>query len=397
MPFNAFIVRIARTAGGRRGGKLSGWHAVDLGGFVLKSIVRDTNLDPNLIDDVIMGCTGQAGEQSTNVARNCVLSAGFPESIPGVTVDRRCGSAQQAVHFASQAVMSGTMDIVIAGGVESMTHVPMGMPSALALQNGYGHYISEAIRRKYQPEGVDFSQFWGAEQIGKKYMLSKRQLDDYSLQSHKRAALATSLGLFTDEIIPVPVRPSDKNETTELHSTDEGIRANVTLEGIEAVKALQDGYILTAANSSQICDGASACVIANERGLRSLGAEPMCRIHHMSVHGHDPVIMLEAPLTATNKALQKCKMSISDIDLFEINEAFASIPLAWLKHTQADPSKVNALGGAIAMGHPLGATGTHRLATLVHALARGALRYGMLNMCQRGGSANVTIIENLRR
>jgi len=389
----AYIVAAARTAGGRRGGRLSGWHPVDLGAQILNAIVDRVGCDPALVEDVVMGCVSQVAEQSTNVARNAVLASRLPESVPGTSLDRQCGSSQQALHFAAQAVMSGSMDVVIAGGVESMTRVPMFTSSALPAKNGMGTYMSPAMQSRYP--GVQFSQFMGAEMIAKKYDLPKETLDEYALRSHRLAIEATQAGRFKDEIVPVRVRLSDGSGGEEMHAIDEGIRFDATLEGIAGVKLLQEGGRITAANASQICDGATAVMVVSERGLKSLGANPMARVHHMSVLGHDPVIMLEAPLPATERALKKCGMKIEDIDLFEVNEAFAPVPLAWLKATGADPARLNVNGGAIALGHPLGASGTKLATTLLHALKQRNKRYGLQTMCEGGGMANVTIFERL--
>jgi len=389
----AYIVATARTAGGRRNGRLSGWHPADLAAQVLNALVERTDADPALIEDVIMGCVGQAGEQSSNVARNAVLASRLPESVPGTSVDRQCGSSQQALHFAAQAVMSGTMDVVIAAGVESMTRVPMGLPTTLPLQNDLGFYVSPGMARRY-PD-VQFSQFTGAEMIARKYDISKDALDQYALQSHQRAIAATKAGWFNDEIVPVAVRTQDGAESGEMHTVDEGIRFEATLEGIAGVKLIAEGGRCTAASASQICDGASGVMVVNERGLKALGVKPLARIHHMSVIGHDPVIMLEAPLPASQRALKKAGMKIEDIDLYEVNEAFAPVPIAWLQALGADPARINVNGGAIALGHPLGASGTKLMTTLVNALGQRGKRYGLQTMCEGGGLANVTIVERL--
>jgi acetyl-CoA C-acetyltransferase len=389
----AFIVAATRTAGGRRGGRLSGWHPVDLAAQVLNDLVDRTGADPALIEDVFMGCVSQVGEQATNVARNAVLASRLPESVPGTSIDRQCGSSQQAVHFAAQAVMSGAMDIVIAAGVESMTRVPMFSPNALASKAGMGSYQSELVNQRYN--NVAFSQFVGAEMMARKYGLSKDELDRYALLSHQRALAATQAGAFKNEILPVAVRTADGAESGEMHSADEGIRAEATLESIQGVKLLQEGGVITAANASQICDGATGVMVVNERGLKALGVKPLARIHHMTMIGHDPVIMLEAPIPATERALKKAGMKIDDIDLYEVNEAFASVPLGWLKALGADPARLNVNGGAIALGHPLGASGTKLMTTLVHALGQRGKRYGLQTMCEGGGMANVTIIERL--
>ncbi|HFH3285645.1 acetyl-CoA C-acetyltransferase [Pseudomonas aeruginosa] len=387
----AFIVATARSAGGRRGGRLAGWHPADLAGAVLDALVQRGGVDPAAIDDVILGCVGQAGEQSTNVARNAVLASSLPESVPATTVDRQCGSSQQALHFAVQAVLSGTQDIVIAGGVESMSRVPMAMPHWLAEKSGYGQYVSPRIQGRY-PDVV-FSQFDGAEAIARKYGFAKEQLDAFALDSHRKAAAAAQAGYFNAEIVPLPIIL--ENGERDWHKVDEGIRFDASLEGIAGVKLLTEGGLISAASASQICDGASALLVVNERGLKTLGVEPLARVHHISVLGHDPVIMLEAPIPATQRALQRCGLKIDDIDLFEVNEAFAPVPMAWLQATGADPARLNVNGGAIALGHPLGATGTKLLGTLIHALRRQGKRYGLQTVCEGGGLANVTIIERL--
>ena len=387
----AFIVAALRTAGGRKGGRLAGWHPADLAAQVLDALVARLAIDPALIDDVILGCVGQAGEQSFNVARNAILASTLPESVPGVSVDRQCGSSQQALHFAAQAVMAGSMDVVIAGGVESMTRVPMGLPATLPYKNGFGSYMSPAMKRRYP--GVQFSQFAGAEQLAVKYNLSKDALDEYAFVSHCRAAAATREGRFTDEIVPVAVRDAEGNESGAVHAADEGIRFDATREGIAAVRLLAEGGRISAASASQICDGAAMLLVANERGLKTLGASPLAIVRQMTVIGHDPVIMLEGPVPATPVALRRAGLRLDDIDLFEVNEAFASVPLAWLQATGADPQRLNVNGGAIALGHPLGASGAKLMTTLVHALHARRLRYGLQTMCEGGGLANVTIIE----
>lgn len=389
----AYIVQAVRTAGGRRNGKLSGWHPVDLAAEVLNALVERSGIDPAQIDDVFMGCVSQVGEQSTNVARNAVLASCLPESVPGTSIDRQCGSSQQAVHFAAQAVMSGVMDVVIAAGVESMSRVPMFSPNALAQKAGMGYYQSPAMNKRYN--GIEFSQFMGAEMIAKKYGLSKLQLDEYSLESHQRGIAASQAGVFKDEILPIEIRNAEGEGTGQWHTVDEGIRFDATLEGIQNVKLLQAGGVITAANASQVCDGATGVMVVSEKALKALGLTPLARIHHMTMIGHDPVIMLEAPLPATERALKKAGMHIDDIDLYEVNEAFAPVPLAWLQALHADPAKINVNGGAIALGHPLGASGTKLMTTLVHALGQRGKRWGLQTMCEGGGMANVTIIERL--
>ena len=387
----------ARTAGGKRGGRLSGWHPADLAAQVIDALLERTNADPALVDDVIMGCVLQAGEQSGCIGRMAVLASKLPKAVPGVTIDRQCGSSQQALHFAAQAVMSGTMDCVIAAGVESMSRIPLSTLSGIYRDAGLGHYMSPTIRARYP--GPEFSQFMGAEMMAEKYRLSREALDCYSLQSHQRATQATLDGGFAAEMVPVAVRvaggPAVDVSDDAIHAADEGIRMDATLEGIRGVKLLREGGRITAASASQICDGASGVVVVNDRGLKAMGVQPLARLHHMTVIGGDPVIMLEAPLPATHHALKKAGMTVDDIDLFEVNEAFASVPLAWLQDTGADPARLNVNGGAIALGHPLGASGTRLMATLVHALRARGNRYGLQTMCEGGGQANVTIVERL--
>jgi len=389
----AFIVAACRTAGGRRNGRLARWHPVDLAAQVLNELIRRGRADPAMVDDVIMGCVSQVGEQSTNVARNAVLAAGLPESIPGTSIDRQCGSSQQALHFAAQAVMSGAIDVVIAAGVESMTRVPMFTPSALPQKEGLGFYQSPAVNQRYND--VVFSQFVGAEMMAKKYGFSREDLDTYALQSHTRAKRAREEGIFEGEILPIPMLDDQGEPNGEFHTHDEGVRMDASLESIASVKLLQEGGVISAANASQICDGASGVMVVNERGLKALNVEPLARVHAMSVMGHDPIIMLEAPIPATERALKKAGMHIDDIDLYEVNEAFASVPLAWLKSLNADSNKLNVHGGAIALGHPLGASGTKLMTTLLYALHQKNKRYGLQTMCEGGGMANVTIVERL--
>lgn len=387
----AYIVAVARTAGGRKGGRLKGWHPVDLAAQVINALVDRSGFDPAQVEDVIMGCVSQIGEQGINVARNAVMASKLPEHVPGTSVDRQCGSSQQALHFAAQAVMSGSMDVVIAAGVESMTRVPMGLSAALPMQAGLGFYMSPELQKKYP--NIQFSQFTGAEMVAKKYDLEKDVLDAFAFNSHQKAIAATQAGAFKKEIVPLEVTLEDGS--TQIHETDEGIRYDSTLEAIRGVKLLADGGRLTAASSSQICDGASGVLVVNENGLKALGVAPLARIHHMTVVGGDPVIMLEAPIPATKRALEKTGMSIDDIDLFEVNEAFASVPTAWLQELHADPERLNVNGGAIALGHPLGGSGTKLMSTLISALHARGKRYGLQTMCEGGGLANVTIVERL--
>ena len=387
----AYLVEAVRTAGGRRGGRLAGIHPVDLAAKALDAIMERSGLEAKAVDDVVMGCVSQGGEQAMQVGRNAVLAAKhLGEGVPAVTIDRQCGSSQQAIQFAAQAIMSGTQDIVIANGVESMSRVPMGSTGALHAKEGMGMYKSPGLERKYP--GILWSQFVGAEMISKKYGFDRAQLDAYALQSHQRAAAATEAGAFDAEIIPLEIETPDGKK---MHTVDEGIRFDATLESIGSVKLLQEGGTVTAANASQICDGSSAVLIVSEKALKAHGLTPIARIHNLTVTAGDPVVMLEEPLFATDRALQRAGMAIGDIDLFEVNEAFAPVPLAWLQHTGGDPDRLNVHGGAIALGHPLGASGTKLMATLVHALKRHGKKYGLQTMCEGGGIANVTIVERL--
>ena len=387
----AYIVEAVRTAGGKRGGRLAGLHPVDLAAKSLDAVMERSGLEARAVDDVVMGCVSQGGEQAMQVGRNAVLAATrLGEGVPAVTIDRQCGSSQQAIQFAAQAVMSGTQDVVIASGVESMSRVPMGSTAMLHMKEGLGHYKSPGLEEKYP--GIQWSQFMGAEMIVKKHGFTKDDLDRFALASHEKAIEATRAGAFEAEIVPVEV---ETPEGTQMHTVDEGIRFNATLEGIAGVKLLSPEGTITAASSSQICDGSSAVLVVSERALREYGLTPLARIHNLTVTAGDPVIMLEEPLFATDRALERAGMKISDIDLFEVNEAFAPVPLAWLQHTGADPEKLNVNGGAIALGHPLGASGTKLMATLVHALRARGKKYGLQTMCEGGGVANVTIVEAL--
>ncbi|WP_428332240.1 acetyl-CoA C-acetyltransferase [Novosphingobium sp.] len=385
----AYIVDAVRTAGGRRNGRLSGVHPVDLAATALDALVARTGIDPAAVEDVIMGCVSQGGQQAGQVGRNAVLASKLlPETTPAVTIDRQCGSSQQAIQFAAQAVMSGTQDVVIAAGIESMSRVPMGSTGAFHLKEGLGYYKSPGLEEKYP--GILWSQFDGAETIVKKHGFSKDQLDQFALASHHKAIAATQAGAFSGEIVPVGIETADGPAT---HTVDEGIRFDATIESIAGVKLMMPGGSLTAASASQICDGASAALIVSEAALKRYDLTPLARIHTLTVTAGDPVIMLEEPLFATDRALARAGMTIGDIDLYEVNEAFASVPMAWLKHTGADPERLNVNGGAIALGHPLGASGTKLMATLLYALKARGLKYGLQTMCEGGGVANVTIVE----
>ena len=386
----AYIVEAVRTAGGKRGGRLASWHPADMAGEVLNAVVGRCGIDPAAVEDVIMGCVSQGGEQSFQVGRGAVLASKLPTSVPAVTIDRQCGSSQQAIQFAAQAVLSGTQDVVIAAGVESMTRVPMGSTGMFHAQAGLGK--SKSPRQEERFPGIQFSQFMGAEMMADKYGFSREDLDAYAYESHRRAAAATERGDFRDEIVGLEIETPDG---MVCHDRDEGIRYDATPESIGSVKLLQEGGRISAANASQICDGASAVLVVSEAALKAHGLKPLARIHNLTVTGGDPVIMLEEPLFATDRALKRAGMSIDDIDLYEVNEAFAPVPLAWLKHVGGDRNKINVNGGAIALGHPLGASGTKLMATLVHALHKRGGRYGLQTMCEGGGLANVTIIERL--
>lgn len=387
----AYIVAAKRTAGGRKNGRLKGWHPADLAAAVLDDVVKSAGIDPARVDDVIMGCVTQIAGQAFNVARNAVLASQIlPESVPGVTLDRQCGSSQQALHFAAQAIMSGSMNVVIASGVESMTRAPMNSAYTLAVEKGLEGPMSPGIL-KNRP-GFEFNQFLGAEMIGEKYGISKDDSDRFAFESHRKAIAATKEGRFSNEIIPLPFDDADGKN---IHNIDEGIRFDASFEGIQGVKLLQENGIMTAASASQICDGASAVVVASAQAVKEQGLTPLARVHHMDVMGHDPVIMLEAPIPATERALQRAGMKIDDIGLFEVNEAFSTVPLGWLKATGADPARLNIYGGAIALGHPLGASGTKLATTLIHALHGRNQRFGLQTMCEGGGMANVTIFERL--
>ncbi len=390
---NAVIVDAVRTPVGRRNGVLRDIHAVDLAAIPLQAIVERNDLDPGLVDDVIMGNVGQVGEQAYNVGRNALLAAGFPESVPGVTIDRQCGSSQQAVHFAAQAVMSGVQDIVVAAGVESMTRVPMGS----SVQNGPGLPFGTRMMERYAnglvPQGIS------AEMIAEKWGISREEMDQISLDSHQRAARATEEGRFETQIVPVEV--TDEAGKTRLVTRDEGIRPDTSIEKLASLQpAFQVDGKVTAGNSSQISDGAAAILVMGEDVAERLGYRPRAVVRTMTMAGVDPVIMLTGPIPATEKALVRSGLSIDDIDLFEVNEAFASVIAAWrMEYGGTDPmalwERTNVNGGAIALGHPLGGSGARVMTTLLHELERTGGRYGLQTMCEGGGMANATILERL--
>ncbi len=388
----AVIVDAVRTPGGKRNGKLKNWHPADLASEALRALASRNNLDPALVDDVIMGCVSQIGEQTFNVGRSAVLAAGWPESVPATTIDRQCGSSQQALHFAAQGVMAGAYDIVIAAGVEVMSRVPMGS----SIGTDVGWPFGPRVMARYEPQGGLVNQGIGAEMIADQWGISREDLDAFSAQSHQRAARATAEGRFEREIIPIYVRDEQGQATDELMTSDEGIRPDSSVASLANLKpAFKEGGHVTAGNSSQITDGAAAVLIMSEEKARKLGLTPRAKFHTFALAGVDPVTMLTGPIPATTKVLERAGLTMKDIDLVEINEAFASVVLAWQKEHQADMSKVNVNGGAIALGHPLGASGAKLCATLLNELERTGGRYGLLTMCEGGGLANATIIERL--
>ena len=383
----AVIVEALRTPIGRRGGQLKDWHPIDLLAQVLASLVKRTGLEPSLIDDVIVGCVSQVGEQSQNIARNAVLAAGFPESVPGTTVDRQCGSSQQAIHFAAQGVISGAYDIAIAAGVESMTRVPMGS-SVQGVALPFGRQMEQRYQGQLVPQGLS------AELLAQKWGISRQELDAYSLESHKRAALASDAGHFTSQIVPIPV--TQENGDICFFDRDEGIRRDSSLEKLASLKpAFKADGVITAGNSSQISDGAAATLIMERSVAERLGLRPRARFVAFALAGDNPILMLTAPIPATRKVLAKAGLSLQDIDLIEINEAFASVVLAWQKEIHADWEHINVNGGAIAIGHPLGASGARLTAFLLNELERRGGRYGLQTICEGGGLANAMIIERL--
>jgi acetyl-CoA C-acetyltransferase len=388
----AYIVEAARTAGGKRNGALRDWHPADLGAQVLNALVDRSGVDPASIEDVIVGCVSQVGEQSFHVGRNLVLASRLPQSVPAVSIDRQCGSSQQALHFAAQAVMSGTQDLVIAAGVESMTRVPMGTPFLLPAQAGLGvGPWSDGIKDRFKV--TEFSQFTGAEMIAREYRMSREMLDGFALESHRKASKAIQAGKFDEEIVPVTI--VDAQGEVHQHTHDEGVRHDASMEGLAVLKTLKPDGVVTAGNASQVCDGASGILVASERAVRDHGLTPIARVDALTVTAGDPVIMLMEPVPATRRILERSGRKLDDIDLFEVNEAFATVPLAWLRDIGADPARLNVNGGAIALGHPLGATGTKLATTLVHELRRRGARFGLQTMCEGGGIANATIIEAL--
>lgn len=395
----AVIVDAVRTPLGRGKpgtGQLSGWHAADLGAVPLRALIDRTGIDPEIVDDVIMGCVMQVGEQAGNIARASSLIAGLPESVPGTSVDRQCGSSQQSAHFAAQGVIAGAYDVVVAAGVEVMSRVPMGA----SMMNGpgfpMGSMVQLYIEKNLYGKGGLVQQGTSAEIIAEKWGISREELDAFSAESHKRAARATEEGRFENEIIPVEIRDQDGKPTGETMTRDEGIRPDTTVEKLAGLKPSFDpNGVITAGNSSQITDGASALLIMERSKAEELGLKPRARFHTFAVAGVDPVIMLTGPIPATTKVLERSGLTMDDIDLFEVNEAFAPVVLAWAREHNADLDKVNVNGGAIAVGHPLGASGARLMTTLLNELERTGGRYGLQTMCEGGGMANATIIERL--
>jgi acetyl-CoA acetyltransferase family protein len=383
---DAVIIDAVRTPLGRRNGKLAGWHPVDLASHTLRALVDRTGVDPGVIDDVVMGVVMQVGEQALCTGRNAALAAGFPEEVPGVTIDRQCGSSQQAIHFAAQGVMAGAYDVVIAAGVENMTRVPMGS-SIVAGQNPFGPRMMERYPHLV-PQGIS------AELIAEKWSLTREQLDALSVESHLRAARATDEDRFEREIVPVPIVTDDGEQ---LMTRDEGIRPDSTLERLAALKPAfkPEGGVITAGNSSQITDGAAAVLITSEEAAARLGLTPRARFHAFALAASDPILMLTAPIPATAKVLARAKVALDDIDLIEINEAFASVVLAWEHEVHPNMEKVNVNGGAIALGHPLGCSGARIATTLLNELERTGGHYGLQTMCEGGGMANAMILERV--
>ena len=392
MSNKAYIVEAVRTAGGKRDGKLSLWHPADLGATVLNELVQRLDMDPSLVDDVIFGCVDQVGAQSGNIARNAILSSSFPESVPGTSVDRQCGSSQQAIHFAIQAVMSGTQDIVIGGGVEVMSMVPIGAAVKDGFDAGHGFpFDSDGMKKRYP--GIFFSQFTGAELVAEKWNLSREDLDKFALESHQKAANATDSNFFDREILPVQGKNSEG--INDMVIADEGIRFDASLDKLSGLKTVIENGVITAGNASQITDGAAAVMVCNDAGIKKIQACPRAEIVSISVVGDDPVFMLTGPIPASKKALSAANLSIDDIDLYEVNEAFAPVPLAWAKELKADRKKLNVNGGAMALGHPLGATGAKLMTTLLHEMERTESEFGLQAICEGGGTANATIIKRV--
>lgn len=388
---NAYIVGAVRTATGRKKGRLSRMHPIDMGAAVIDELVDRTGIPTDKVDDVVFGVVMQIGAQAGNLGRNVAMSSKLALEVPGTTVDRQCGSSLQAIQFGAQAVMSGTQDVVISGGVEAMSTVEIGSNIRDGLEHGRG--VPKGERLEMQYPGIQFSQFDGAELLAEKYGISREELDAFGLLSHQRAAAATKNGYFNDEIVPLHIELEDGSK--DVHTVDEGIRFESTLEGMQSLNTLREGGVITAGTASQISDGAAAIMVANEDAVQKYNLPVRAKIHSLAVVGSDPVIMLEGPIPATEKVLEKAGLTIDDIDLYEVNEAFGSVPLAWAKALNADPEKLNVNGGAQSLGHPLGGTGAKLMTTLVHELERRDARYGLVAICEGGGTANAMIIERM--
>ncbi|HJN95661.1 MAG: acetyl-CoA C-acyltransferase [Gammaproteobacteria bacterium] len=387
----AYIVGAVRTATGRKKGRLSQLHPVDMGAIVIDELVDRTGIPTDKVDDVIFGVVSQIGSQAGNLGRNVAMSSKLDLQVPGTTVDRQCGSSLQAIQFGAQAVMSGTQDVIICGGVEAMSTVEIGSNIRDGLEHGRGTPKGERLELQYP--GIQFSQFDGAELLAEKYDISRSELDSFGLLSHQRATQATENGYFKQEIVPLNIKLEDGS--ADVHEVDEGIRFNASLEGMQSLNTLREGGVITAGTASQISDGAAAIMVANEEAIRKYELPVRAKIHSLAVIGSDPVIMLEGPIPASEKALEKAGLTIDDIDLYEVNEAFGSVPLAWAKALHADQDKLNVNGGAQALGHPLGGTGAKLMTTLVHELERREARYGLIAICEGGGTANAMIIERM--
>ena len=387
----AYIVGAVRTATGRKKGRLSQIHPVDMGAIVVDELVDRTGIPTDRVDDIIFGVVMQIGSQAGNLGRNVAMSSKLDLEVPGTTVDRQCGSSLQAIQFGAQAVMSGTQDVIICGGVEAMSKVEIGSNIRDGLAHGRGTPKGDRLELQYP--GIQFSQFDGAELLAEKYDIKRPELDEFGLLSHQKATLATESGYFKQEIVPLNVNLEDGN--LDIHDVDEGIRFDASLEGMKSLNTLREGGVITAGTASQISDGAAAIMVANEEAVNKYNLPVRAKIQSLAVIGSDPVIMLEGPIPATEKALKKAGLSIDDIDLYEVNEAFGSVPLAWAKALNADMDKLNVNGGAQALGHPLGGTGAKLMTTLVHELERREARYGLVAICEGGGTANAMIIERM--
>ena len=385
----AYIVGAVRTATGRKKGRLSQIHPVDMGAIVVDELVDRTGIPTDRVDDIIFGVVMQIGSQAGNLGRNVAMSSKLDLKVPGTTVDRQCGSSLQAIQFGAQAVMSGTQDVIICGGVEAMSKVEIGSNIRDGLAHGRGTPKGDRLELQYP--GIQFSQFDGAELLAEKYDIKRPELDEFGLLSHQKATLATESGYFKQEIVPLNINLEDGN--LDIHDVDEGIRFDASLEGMKSLNTLREGGVITAGTASQISDGAAAIMVANEEAVNKYNLPVRAKIQSLAVIGSDPVIMLEGPIPATEKALKKAGLSIDDIDLYEVNEAFGSVPLAWAKALNADMDKLNVNGGAQALGHPLGGTGAKLMTTLVHELERREARYGLVAICEGGGTANAMIIE----